>query len=382
MNEWLPSPILRRAEEIRRDLHAHPELRFEERRTAGVIRSELERLGIPWEPCTETGTIGRLAPRASGAHLAFRADIDALPIEERTALPYASQHGGRMHACGHDGHTASLLAAAAWLKQNEARLAGPVSLFFQPGEEGGHGARAMIAAGALRGVDSVYGYHNWPAIPWGRVACVPGTVMAANGHFVARAVGRGGHASQPELCIDPILTLSHFVAQLQQVVSRSVAPQSSAVVTVGTFAAGTAHNIIPDSAECQGTVRAPTAEAREAIARRCEEVLRGVCLASGATPDWSWTPDYPATINDPSCAARAQDVLRRVLGDGCLWERDLPIMAAEDFSYFCEAVPSCYLLVGAGGEHPCHSSRFDFNDRLLPVVARVWSELAGVGPAA
>ena len=378
MSATLPSPILRRAEEIRHDLHAHPELRFEEHRTAGVIRGELERLGISWEECTDTGTVGRLAASASGPHVAFRADIDALPVEERTGLPYASRNVGRMHVCGHDGHTASLLATAAWLKQNEAQLPGPVTLIFQPGEEGGHGARAMIEAGVLRGVDSVYGYHSWPAIPRGRVACVDGTVMAANGHFVARAVGRGGHASQPELCIDPILTLSQFVAQLQQVVSRGVAPQSAAVVTVGTFQAGTAHNIIPDSAECTGTVRAPTAPERDAIAQRCETVLRGVCLAAGARADWTWQPDYPATINHAQCAARARAALRRILGEDCLWERDLPIMAAEDFSYYGELVPSCYLLIGSGGEHPCHSSRFDFDDALLPVAVRLWSELAGV----
>jgi hippurate hydrolase len=376
--------LLARALALRHDLHAHPELRFEETRTAGVIRAELARLDIPWEACAGTGTLGRLAPRARGEHIAFRADIDALPVVEQTGLPYASTHPGRMHACGHDGHTASLLAAAAWLKRHEAALPGPVTLLFQPGEEGGHGAVRMIEGGALRGVDAIFGYHNWPPIPAGRAACVDGTIMGANGHFRATVHGRGGHASQPEACIDPIVALCHFVTLAQQVVSRRAAPQSAAVVTVATLQAGTASNIIPDTASATGTIRAPTTAEREGIAARCEEALRGACLATGATPAWEWSADYPATRNDPRCAARARDALVRALGPECLVTAGIPIMAAEDFSYYCEAVPGCFVLLGAGrpGEplEPCHSARFDYSDALIPVVVNVWADLAGLAP--
>jgi len=374
--------IIERARHVRHDLHAHPELRFEEVRTAGVVRDELERLGIPWEPCAGTGTLARLAIGAPGSHLAFRADLDALPVEEKTGLPYASRHSGRMHACGHDGHTATLLATAAWFKAHEARLPGPVTLVFQPGEEGGHGAKQMIEQGALAGVDAIYGFHNWPPIPAGRAACVDGPIMAANGNFRALVHGRGGHASQPESCIDPILALSHFVAQVQHVVSRRVAPQRAAVVTVGAFHAGTANNIIPDTAECIGTVRASTSEQLLEISERCSAVLRGVCEASGAEGEWTWTPDYPATLNHPTSAERARAAVRKVLGPNALWTEGLPVMAAEDFSYFAQAIPGCYLLLGSGHPNrvlePCHSPRFDFDDGLIPVGVRLWSEVAGL----
>jgi len=384
--------IVKHAIQLRHDLHAHPELAFEERRTTERVRAELTRLGIAWEPCTDTGTLAHLGSDASdtdapGAargprRIALRADLDALPVEEQTGLEYRSKLPGRMHACGHDGHTASLLAAAAWLKLHEAQLPGPVTLIFQPGEEGGHGAKRMIEAGALDGVDEVYGFHSWPAIPAGRAVAMAGTVMAANGRFYARARGRGGHASQPETCIDPIVTLAGFVTQVQQVVSRRVAPQRAAVVTVGSFHGGTASNIIPDVAECEGTIRASTTEELARISELCEQVFRGVCQAAGAKPEWRWQPDYPATVNHPQAAERAARAVERVLGPDALWDRGIPIMAAEDFSYFAERVPGCFLLLGAGREgqpfEACHSPRFDFDDALIPVVVRLWAELAGL----
>jgi amidohydrolase len=367
---------------LRHDLHAHPELGYHEERTAQVVRSELDRLAIPWQACAGTGTVARLAASAAGRHLAFRADLDALPLTELTGLPYASKHPGRMHACGHDGHTASLLAAAAHLKAHEARLPGPVTLLFQPAEEGGHGARRMIAGGALAGVDEIFGYHNWPPIAFGRAGCVAGTVFAANGEWTATITGRGGHASSPQHCIDPIVAGAHFVTLAQQIVSRQVAPQDAAVVTVTCFHGGTADNIIPDAVELVGTVRAATTTLRDELARRTEAVLAAACAPSGARHHFDYRPCYPATVNHAASTASAAAALMTVLGPDALANDGLPVMAAEDFGAYLEQIPGCFLLLGAGMPgatlEPCHSPRFDFNDRLIPVVARLWAVLAGL----
>ncbi len=374
--------VVARATALRHDLHRHPELMYEEKRTAQVVRDELDRLGIAWRPCAGTGTVARLADSARGRHVALRADLDALPLTELTGLPYASTHHGLMHACGHDGHTASLLAAAAWLKAQESALPGPVTLLFQPAEEGGHGAKRMVDDGALTGVDEVFGYHNWPPIPFGKAGCVPGTIFAANGEWSAVITGRGGHASSPQHCIDPILVGAHFVTLAQQIVSRQVAPQDAAVVSVTCFHGGTADNIIPDSVELVGTVRAATTTLRDELARRTEAVLAAACAPSGATWTFDYRPCYPATVNHAASAARAQTALVAVLGADALHNQGLPVMAAEDFGYYLTQVPGAYLLLGAGRPgavlEPCHSPRFDYNDDLIPVVVRLWSRLVGL----
>ncbi len=381
----MTAPSTDRYVQLRRDLHRRPELMYQERGTAATVRDELDRLGIPWRPCTETGTIGLLAARAPGRHLAFRADLDALPLTELTGLPWASQHPGCMHACGHDGHTASLLAAAAHLKEREAELPGPVSLLFQPAEEGGHGARAMIEAGALDGIDEIYGYHNWPPFPFGTAVCAPGPVFGANGEWTATITGRGGHASQPHQTIDPIVAGATFVVLAQQIVSRQVAPQDSAVVTVTCFHGGTADNIIPDAVELTGTVRAATTAQRDDLARRVAAILEAACAASGARGVLDYRPCYPATVNHAGPAARAAAAASAVLGADRLITTGLPLMAAEDFGYYLTKVPGCYVLLGAGrpGEtlEPCHSPRFDYNDALIPIVVRLWARLAGLAEA-
>ncbi len=378
------APIADHAIALRRDLHRHPELMYAVERTAGVVRTELDRLGIPWRACAGTGTVADLGAGASGPRIALRADLDALPLTELTGVPWASTVPGRMHACGHDGHTASLLAAAAYLRQRERELPGPVRLLFQPAEEGGHGARTMIEDGALDGVAEIYGYHNWPPLPFGAAAAVPGTIFAANGEWTATITGRGGHASSPQLCIDPILAGAHFVTLVQQIVSRQVAPQEAAVVTVTCFHAGTADNIIPEEATLVGTVRAATTGLRDELARRVEGVLAAACAASGATARFDYRPCYPATVNHPESAARAAGALTRLLGPGALVTAGLPVMAAEDFGYYLTRVPGCFILLGAGmpgqAVESCHSPRFDFNDRLIPVVVRLWAELAGLPP--
>ncbi len=371
-----------RARTLRHDLHRHPELMYQEERTARVVRDELDRLGIAWQACAGTGTIARLADGARGRHLALRADLDALPLTELTGLPYASEHPGLMHACGHDGHTASLLAAAAWLKANEAALPGAVTLVFQPAEEGGHGALRMVEGGALDGVDEIFGYHNWPPIPFGKAGCVPGTIFAANGEWHATITGRGGHASSPHHCIDPILAGAHFVTLAQQIVSRQIAPQDAAVVSVTCFHGGTADNIIPDSVELVGTVRAATTTLRDELARRVEATLTAACAPSGAVGRFTYRPCYPATVNHAGPAARAQDALRAVLGADGLANDGLPVMAAEDFGYYLTHVPGAFILLGAGRPgavmEPCHSPRFDYNDDLIPLVVKLWSRLAGL----
>lgn len=374
--------MVARARSLRHELHRHPELMYQEERTARVVRDELTRLGIAWQPCAGTGTVARLADSARGHHVALRADLDALPLTELTGLPYASEHAGLMHACGHDGHTASLLAAAAWLKAHEAALPGPVTLLFQPAEEGGHGAKLMVEGGALTGVDEVFGYHNWPPIPFGKAGCVPGTIFAANGEWTATIIGRGGHASSPHHCIDPILAGAHFITLAQQIVSRQVAPQDAAVVSVTCFHGGTADNIIPDSVELVGTVRAATTTLRDELARRVEATLTAACAPSGAIGRFTYRPCYPATVNHATSAARAQDALRAVLGADGLANDGLPVMAAEDFGYYLTQVPGAFILLGAGRPgavmEPCHSPRFDYNDDLIPVVVRVWSRLTGL----
>ncbi|MBN8524094.1 MAG: amidohydrolase [Planctomycetes bacterium] len=370
-----------RAVELRHDLHRHPEPSWQERRTAQVVRSELDRLGITWTPCAEHGTVARLAAGRAGRHVALRADLDALPIQEETGHAHASTVAGCMHACGHDGHAACLLGAAAWLKRHEGQLPGPVTLLFQPAEEGGHGARRMVAEGCLDGVDAVFGFHNWPGLPDGHYACPDGPVMAANGEWHATIRGRGGHAASPHDCVDPVLTGAHAIVLAQQLVSRQTAPQEAAVVSVTCFHAGTADNIIPDRAELVGTVRAATTTRREELVTGLRRILDAACAASGATADLRYEPTYPATVNHPAEAARARAALDDVLGPGRQVVQGIPLMAAEDFSYYLEARPGAYILLGTGRDgrrEPCHSPRFDFDDRLIPVVIRLWARLCGL----
>jgi len=374
------APIVEQAVRLRRELHRHPERSWHEFQTAGRIRAELERLGLTWRACAGTGTIVDLGPE-SGSRIALRADIDALPIGEGTGKEHASVNEGVMHACGHDGHTASLLATAAWLAQHLDQLRVPVRLLFQPAEEGGHGAKKMIEEGCLEGVHEIYGYHNMPTMPYGRFASPAGAVMVSNGYFSARIVGKGGHASTPEACRDPILAGAHFVSQVQQIVSRNVPPQKAAVITVSTFHGGTARNAIPDDVVLEGTIRAAQTELRDSLAERIAEVLEGVCRAAQVTSTFEFTPAYQATVNHPQPAARLRDALAAELGPSSEELDGLPFMGGEDFSYYLAEIPGAYALVGSGSSPeapPLHSPRFDFNDDLIPLTVRVWSRILGL----
>ncbi len=375
-------PTIDAAVALRRALHRRPELTWQETATAATIRAELDRAGIPWRACAGTGTVATLAPDAPGRHVALRADIDAMPVTETTGAPWTSEHDGVMHACGHDGHTATLLAAASWFTAHEDTLPGPVSLLFQPAEEGGHGARRMIEDGALEGVDVIFGWHNWPAIPFGQAICPDGPVMSANGTFRIELTGEGGHASQPEATRDPVLAAAAITMALQQVVSRRLSPQQAAVVSVSWIDAPSADTVTPETAALGGSIRIADTAAREHVFDPIEQVARDTAVAYGVTAEVERRPRYGATVNHPAPAAELRTVLADELGPA--WHAAsvfAPVMASEDFSYYLDVVPGAFALVGADDGHghhePCHSPRFDFNDRLIPVVARVFARLAG-----
>lgn len=371
------SSIVEHAIELRHELHRHPERTWHEESTAARIRRELDRLGIPWRACAKTGTIADLGG-ATGDRVALRADIDGLPIQERTGARHASLVDGVMHACGHDGHTASLLATAAWLKRHEAALHRPVRLIFQPAEEGGHGAKKMIEEGCLEGVGSIFGYHNQPTMPLGKFAAPVGPVMVSNGYFRVVVQGRGGHASTPSDCRDPLLAGAQIVNLAQQIVAQGVPPQQAAVVTVTTFHGGTARNAIPDEVELEGTIRAGETSLRDRLAQRLDEVVQGVCSAHGVSGAFEFVPAYQATVNHPEPAARLQSAFRTVLGNDAEEARGVPFMGGEDFSYYLSEVPGAYALVGSGlaaDAPPLHSPRFDFNDALIETMVRVWAEI-------
>lgn len=362
-----------------------PELGWQEHLTAAAIREELDALQVSWRAVAETGTLATLAPGAAGSHIGLRGDIDALPIHEQTGLDYASGISGRMHACGHDGHTATLLATAAWLKLHESELAGPVTLIFQPAEEGGHGAKALIREGALQGIARIYGWHNWPAIPFGKIACPDGLIMCGNGTFEITVNGRGGHASQPERCADPVLAASAITVNLQQVVSRRLAPQQPAVLSVTSIEAKSAPTIIPDTAVLGGSIRVPDRATRTALNAAIDEVATETARAYGVTCEVVHLPRYEATINHQASAACLREAWIADHGTASL-DPDfvLPAMASEDFSdYLCE-IPGAFVLVGAddGPAHQdnLHSARYDFNDRLIEPVVQLYSRLVGIAP--
>lgn len=369
--------------DLRRELHQLPELSWSEHQTAALVRRRLEALGIRWRACADTGTLATLAPSASGRHIALRADIDALPIDENSGVDWSSRHPGCMHACGHDGHTATLFAAAQWLQAHENELPGPVTLLFQPAEEGGHGADAMIREGALDGIDAIFGWHNWPAIPLGRAVCPDGAVMAGNGTFRLEVRGQGGHASQPELCRDPVLAASAIVQAMQQVVSRRLPAQGATVVSITSIDARSGVTVIPDVAVLEGSFRITDPRDREPLSAMITEVAECAARAYSTECEVTIHRRYDPTVNHASEAANMRAALVDEFGTSALDPTvRVPIMASEDFSYYLRHIPGAFALIGAGDgeerhEVPCHSSRYDFNDALIPHVARIYARLAG-----
>ncbi|HYO10264.1 MAG TPA: M20 family metallopeptidase, partial [Tepidisphaeraceae bacterium] len=374
--------------DLRHRLHRIPELGYQEFKTAAAIRAELDALGlshVDGVPDAPTATIAWLGD-TSRPCVALRADIDALPITEQTKLPYASTHPGRMHACGHDGHTATLLGVAAVLKSMERELPVCVTLLWQPAEEGGAGAGKLVAAGALDGrlgpkVEAIFGLHGWPGLKVGTVATKPGALLAATDNFRATFVGRGCHGGYPHLGTDPIATACEAVTSLQKFVSRETDPTDSCVVTIGRISAGTAVNVIPDSATIEATVRTLSAHQRQHAQHALERRMRGIALANDCELTFRWNEGYPPTVNDPRMAEYVAATARAMLGPERFVPVGRPSMGGEDFSYYLEQVPGCFFLIGVepadctAGYPSLHSDRYDFTDAALAVGMRMFVEL-------
>ncbi|HEV7301849.1 MAG TPA: M20 family metallopeptidase [Tepidisphaeraceae bacterium] len=385
--DTLFTSAVQHAVELRHQLHRIPELGYQEFKTATAIRAELDRLNIhhvDGVPEAETATIAWFGDTAKPC-VALRADIDALPIVERTGVPYASIHEGRMHACGHDGHTATLLGAAAVLKSREHELPVCVKLIFQPAEEGGGGGEVLCDAGVLDGrigpkVTAIFGLHGWPGLPVGTVATKPGPLLAATDNFRATFVGRGCHGAFPHLGRDPIVTACEAVLNLQQFVSRETDPGASAVVTVGVIRAGSATNIIPDSATIQGTARTLLPEQRVAIARSIQRRCHHIAAANDCTLQFEWAEGYPPTINDPQMADYVARVARTTVGAAHFLPVGRPSMGGEDFAYYLQQVPGCFFLIGveaveAKVSYPLHNEHFNFADGAVEVGMRMFVDL-------
>jgi len=365
--------------EIRRDIHKYPELGFEEVRTQRLIKGWLTQLGYEPRETARTGLIADLRPdqHGQGRTIALRADIDCLPMPEHTELPWKSVHDGRAHKCGHDGHTAILLGTAAILARYREHVVGNVRLLFQPAEEGveGGGAKVMVAEGALDGVSEVYGLHNWPGYPRGELRVVSGPIMAQVHTFEITVRGVGGHGSQPQSCRDPIVAGSALVGALQTVVSRGLSAAGGAVLSVCTFEAGTAFNVIPEFARMTGTIRSFRPDATERVLARMREVCEGVGATYGVSVDLALETGYPVLVNDEQCV----DAVTRVataLDDLSVNQAGLPMAGGEDFAYFAAEVPAAYFFLGAGhdGEETpgCHHPDFDFDDELIPMGVKMF----------
>ena len=376
--------IADRAEEIRawrHELHQHPEICFEEVWTSDFIAAKLEGFGIEiHRGMGKTGVVGVLRGSGDSARaIGLRADIDALPMDELNEFEHASKIPGRMHACGHDGHTAMLLGAAQYLAETR-NFDGTVYFIFQPAEEGGGGGLAMIEDGLFSEFDmqTVWGMHNWPSMDKGHAGIHDGVCMANADEFAMTISGRGGHAAQPHSCIDPIPCGAAIVQALQTIVARRVSPVDSAVVSVTIFQAGSAHNVIPDDVKLAGTARSFRTETRQLLETAIREVCKSVAAAHQCQIDFEWSPGYPATVNHAVEAERAAGVMATVLGEDNI-DRDVePSLGAEDFAYMLEEKPGAYIWLGSGpapAEGMLHCARFDFNDEVLPIGASYWAKL-------
>lgn len=374
--------------EARRDIHAHPELGFEEIRTADLVARKLTEWGIPvHRGLGGTGVVGIVKNGSSQRAIGLRADMDALPIQEFNTFAHASRHDGKMHACGHDGHVAMLLAAAQYLALHR-NFDGTVVLVFQPAEESGGGAREMLRDGLLEKfpMQAVFGMHNWPGMPVGSFAASPGPVMASSNEFKITIRGKGGHAALPHNGLDPVPVACQMVQAFQTIISRNKKPIDAGVISVTMIHAGEAKNVIPDSCELQGTVRTFTPEVLDLIERRMQEVAEHTCAAFGANCEFEFVRKYPSTINSAREAALARQVMLDIVGEANVLAQE-PTMGAEDFAFMLQAKPGAYCFIGNGeGSHreighgggPCmlHNPSYDFNDALIPLGGTYWVRLA------
>ncbi len=384
-------PIINRvadlADEIaawRRDFHENPELGYDVHRTAGIVAEKLKEFGCD-EVVTgigRTGVVGVIKGRAnsSGKVIGLRADMDALPIMEATDLPYKSKTPGKMHACGHDGHTAMLLGAAKYLAETR-NFDGTAVMIFQPAEEGGGGGDAMVKDGLMErfGIQEVYGMHNWPGVPVGHFAMRKGPVMAAADRFTITIEGKGGHAAYPHNCIDPIVASAHVITALQSVASRSVDPLESLVVSVCTVKAGDTYNVIPQTATLLGTVRTLSPVVRDLAEKRIRAIVENTCATFGATADIQYNRGYPVTVNDAEKVDFVASVAKSVAGESAVATNYPPEMGAEDFSYMLEKRPGAYIFVGNGDTAGVHHPAYDFNDAAAPYGVSLWAKIIETG---
>lgn len=376
-------------QQIRRDIHAHPELCYEEQRTADVVASKLTEWGIPVvRGLGITGVVGILKRGSSARAIGLRADMDALPMHEVNSFAHASIHPGKMHACGHDGHTAMLLGAAHYLASH-GNFDGTVYLIFQPAEEGGAGARRMIEDGLFEQcpMDAVYGMHNWPGMAEGSFGVVAGPMMASSNEFKVTVRGKGAHAAQPHRGIDPVMLAVQIAQGWQTIISREKSPLDTAVLSITQIHAGSATNVIPDEAIMIGTVRTFNTSVLDMIEQRMHDIARHTAAGYRASIDFQFKRNYPPLVNHPAQTAIAIEAMTAVVGAARVDAQVEPTMGAEDFAFMLQKKPGCYVFIGNGegghreGGHglgPCqlHNGSYDFNDNLLPVGASYWVRLA------
>jgi len=362
---------------IRRDLHAHPELSFTEERTSKVVAAYLRKLGIETHVgLAKTGVVGVIPGKTkSGKAIGLRADMDCLPMHEQNSFPHKSKHEGRMHACGHDGHTTMLLGTARYLAETR-NFAGTAYVIFQPAEEGGGGGQVMVREGLFERfpADQVYALHNWPGLPAGQMAVKPGPVMAATDEVQVTLRGRGGHGAMPHLVVDPVVAAAQVISALQTIASRNVAPVDSVVVSICSMQTSQvgAFNVVPDSVQLVGTVRSFRPETRDLAEKRFREIVGKVADAMGCTTEIQYTRGYPPTINSAHEAQFAARVGERLFGKGNVITEHEPTMGGEDFSYMLQARPGAYVFLGQGGTPGgcfLHNPNYDFNDEVIPLGA-------------
>jgi hippurate hydrolase len=376
-------------QQIRRDLHAHPELCYEEVRTSDVVAAKLTEWGIPVvRGLGLTGVVGIIKNGTSGRAIGLRADMDALPMQEINTFAHASRHDGKMHACGHDGHTAMLLGAAHHLAQHRD-FDGTVYLIFQPAEEGGAGARRMIEDGLFERfpMEAVYGMHNWPGMPAGAFGVCEGPMMASSNEFHVTIRGKGAHAAQPHKGVDPIMVAVQIAQAWQTIITRNKSPLDTAVLSITQIHAGSATNVIPDDAKMVGTVRTFTTEVLDLVEQRMRVLAENIAAGFDAEVDFAFKRNYPPLVNHAKETRFAVDVMKAVAGADKVDDQVEPTMGAEDFAFFLQEKPGCYIFLGNGdGDHrdgghglgPCvlHNGSYDFNDKLLPIGASFWVRLA------
>jgi len=363
----------------RQDLHAHPELRYDVHRTAAFVADKLKGFGcdevVPG--IGQTGVVGVIRGRSGNKVVGLRADMDALPLEEETGLPYKSQNPGKMHACGHDGHTAMLLGAAKYLAETR-NFDGTAVVIFQPAEEGGAGALAMVKDGLITrfGIQEVYGMHNFPGMPIGQFAIRPGPFMASADHLTIDLEGKGGHAARPHLSIDTVLVGAQIVNQLQSIVARNVDPLEAAVVSICMFQAGHTDNVIPQHAQLRGTARALNDAVRNTLLQRIEAVVQGTAKLYGAKAKLTCTNGYPVLVNNDRQTEFAASVAREIAGGDKVDTDVPPVMGAEDFAFMLGERPGAFIFMGNGDSAGLHHPAYNFNDEAIPAGTSYWVRLA------